>query len=256
LLNLCVNARDAMPDGGVLRIRATALRITPADLAKWPDVRPGDHVLLEVGDTGPGIPPEIVDRIFEPFFTTKTPDKGTGLGLSTSLGIVRGHGGGIAVESIPGRGTTFRVALPAVTGKRAAQGHAIQLDFKGDNRTVLVVEDEPLVLRTLLALLLQVGLKVVTAADGAAGLSVFTEHREQVALVLTDISMAGTDGLEMVRRLRELAPAVPVVVMSGRIDDAQRQRITALRIQHVINKPFTRTELLEAIRRALALPAT
>jgi PAS domain S-box-containing protein len=254
LLNLCVNARDAMPDGGVLHIRATSLPIAAADLAQWPGAQPGSHVLLEVRDTGPGIPPELIDRIFEPFFTTKTPDKGTGLGLSTTLGIVRGHNGSITVESVPGRGTTFRVALPAVAGKRPAAGNPTTLEFKGDNRTVLVVEDEPLVLRTLLALLLQAGLKVVTAADGAAGLAVFAEHQQQVALVLTDISMAGTDGLEMVRRLRQIAPAVPVLVMSGRIDETQRQRMHELRLQHVINKPFTRAELLEAIRRALAQP--
>jgi PAS domain S-box-containing protein len=254
LLNLCVNARDAMPDGGVLRIQAAPLQIDTSNLAQWPSAQPGSHVLLEVRDSGPGIAPEIIDRIFEPFFTTKTPDKGTGLGLSTSLGIVRGHGGSITVESILGRGTAFRIALPAVASRRPSQGSQPGFDFKGDSRTVLVVEDEPLVLRTLLALLLQVGLKVVTAADGAAGLAVFAEHRQQVALVLTDISMAGTDGLEMIRQLRQIAPMVPVLVMSGRIDDKQRQRMSELRLQHVINKPFTRSELLEAIRRALAQP--
>jgi PAS domain S-box-containing protein len=256
LLNLCVNARDAMPHGGVLRIQASPLVLAAANLARWPGSQPGNHILLEVIDTGEGIPQEYIDRIFEPFFTTKTPDKGTGLGLSTSLGIVRGHGGSITAESTPGQGTTFRLALPAVAPRERAKGDQPALDARGDNRMVLVVEDDPLVLRTILSLLLHAGWQVMTASDGAAGLAVFAEHRATIALVLTDISMAGTDGLDMVRRLQQFSSTVPVVVMSGRIDDTQRDRIHALRLQHILNKPFTRAELLEVIRRALAAPGS
>ncbi len=252
LLNLCVNARDAMPDGGVLHILASPLQITPDNLARWPEAQPGNHVLLEVRDTGTGIPPEVVDRIFEPFFTTKTADKGTGLGLSTTLGIVRGHGGSIVVESQPGEGTAFRIALPAVPGRPSAHHDDVAPDFSAGGRTVLVVEDEPLVVRTLLALLLQSGWKVVTASDGAAGLATFKVHRADIALVLSDISMAGIDGLEMLRQLKELAPEIPLVVMSGRIDERQQLRMNELKLRHIVHKPFTRTELLAVLRQALA----
>jgi len=251
LLNLCVNARDAMPDGGVLRILARPLQITAENRVAWPEAQPGSHVLLEVSDTGAGIPPALLDRIFEPFFTTKTADKGTGLGLSTTLGIVRGHGGSITVESRAGVGTTFRVALPAIVGRAGAKSADASFDFTAGGRTVLVVEDEPLVVRTLLALLLQAGWKVVTAADGAAGLATFTAHRADIALVLTDISMTGVDGLEMLRRLQAIAPDVPTVVMSGRIDEQQHQRMAALNLKHVVHKPFTRAELLAVLRQAL-----
>jgi CheY-like chemotaxis protein len=252
LLNLCVNARDAMPEGGVLRILASPLQITPENRTRWPEAQPGNHVLLEVHDTGAGISPEIVDRIFEPFFTTKTADKGTGLGLSTTLGIVRGHGGSITVESKPGAGTVFRVALPASASRTGGRREATPLDFTAGGRTVLVVEDEPLVMRTLLALLLQAGWKVVTASDGTAGVTTFNAHRQDIALVLTDISMTGIDGIEMVRRLKAIAPGVPMVVMSGRIDEQQHRRMADLKLRHIVHKPFTRDELLTVLRQALA----
>lgn len=250
LLNLCVNARDAMPGGGSLNLSASNRVLSAADRAHWQDVPPGRYVLIEVSDTGTGIPPEVLDRIFEPFFSTKPAAVGTGLGLSTTLGIVRGHGGAITVASEPGRGTCFRLLLPAAdTAQTAAKPAAAAC--AGANRTILVVEDEAYIRQILVAMLGRMGFRTVEAEDGNSALQQVGGHNPSFDLVITDLSMNGMGGVELVRRLRATHPRIRIIVMSGRIDEEARHELDRLGISGIVNKPFTREELSAALNQCL-----
>ena len=252
LLNLCVNARDAMPNGGPLVLSADNLLLEATNQEDWPDAAPGRYVLIEVADAGTGIPPEMLERIFEPFFTTKTAEQGTGLGLSTSLGIVRSHGGSIRGVSEPGRGTRFRLILPA-GDKNAASDTAVQPgNFAGQDRTVLVVEDEANIRRLLDNTLRRLSLKVLMAAEGEAALALLRIHRNAIALVISDLHMPGMDGLALVQAIRAEAPDLPILIMSGRVDNETADAITALKVSGIMDKPFGYAQIVEALRKALA----
>ena len=256
LLNLCVNARDALPKGGTISVSVAPQLIDAANIADWTDAKPGFYVRLEVTDNGDGIPPEIIDRIFDPFFTTKTADKGTGLGLSTTLGIIRTHGGSIRVKSEPGHGTCFSILLPAVEGAKADSNAPVTLGtrpaiFHGDGRTVLVIEDEESIRNVLIRMLGRMSFKVIAAEAGQKGLDLFQQHRADISLVITDLNMPGLDGLTVLRSLRAAAPALCIVVMSGRIDEPVRASLKQLGISGLIDKPFGYTQILEAVRTAL-----
>ena len=195
LLNLCINARDAMPEGGTLTLETANLNADEAYCSTQPEAKPGPYVVVRVADTGTGIPPEVLGRIFEPFFSTKGPGKGTGLGLATVMNIVKSHGGFIQVQSKPGQGSTFSVGLPATAASDGAQsGAKVAAEFEGRGETVLVVEDEPLVRETIRWLLEKMNLKVVLAADGVEALVCAAEHRANLSLVIADVYMPYMDG--------------------------------------------------------------
>ncbi len=253
LLNLCVNARDAMPHGGTLTLEAQRMEVDAAYASSFPDAKPGDYVLLRVRDTGTGIPPEILDRIFDPFFTTKGPDKGTGLGLSTVLGIVKGHGGFVQVYSQPGRGSTFTAYLPAEgAGRDTKLVTKAAVEFRGQGETILFVDDEAAVREMARAVLRRLNFKPLTATDGADGLIQVAEHRKELRAIITDLHMPHMDGLAFVRALRRMLPDIPVVVASGRMEDALAGEFKLLGVTSRLDKPFTEGQLAEALKYLLA----
>ncbi len=250
LLNLCVNARDAMPEGGTLTLEAENLALDAAQANTVPEAPPGPYVVWRVTDTGLGIPPEILDRIFEPFFTTKGPDKGTGLGLSTTLGIIKGHGGFIRAHSVPGQGTTFAVYLPAC-GSDASDTSRLtktEMTFRGHGETILVVDDEVGVRNVLRAVLTQLNFKVLTAADGTTALIQVAENQADLRAVITDLHMPHMDGLAFVRVLKGRLPQVGIIVVSGRLDEREADEFKQLGVHALLDKPFTQEKLVAALK--------
>ncbi|MDE3069051.1 MAG: response regulator [Verrucomicrobiota bacterium] len=250
LMNLCVNSRDAMPEGGVLTLAAQTIPLGPADVVARPGLKPGDYVCFTVTDTGAGIPAEQLDKVFEPFFTTKPPGKGTGLGLSTSLDIVKKHGGFMTVRSEAGHGTEIKCFLPAAAA-RAGTARETALPPSGAGEGVLVVDDEQGVVAIVRAALESYGYRVLTAAGGAEALARFAERPDAVHLVIADLDMPFMDGWELIAALREIRPDVRVLIAGGSIGETEE---AASRVQQAafLAKPFTNQELLEAVHRALA----
>ena len=250
LLNLCVNARDAMPEGGTLTLKAENLEIDTVYAQTVPEAKPGPYVVWHVTDTGTGIPPEILERIFDPFFTTKGPQKGTGLGLSTTLGLVKGHGGFIRVYSVPDQGTTFAVYLPAF-GSDASDTALLtktEMTFRGHGETILVVDDEETVRNVLRAVLTALNFKVLTAADGTAALIQVAENQADLRAVITDLHMPQMDGLSFVRVLKGRLPQVGIIVVSGRLDEREADEFKQLGVHALLDKPFTQEKLVAALR--------
>jgi len=253
LLNLAVNARDAMPRGGVLTVDVKVLE--QDELRRIPELRDAAatrYVALSVTDTGTGIASEDLDRIFDPFFTTKKPESGTGLGLFTVAGIVRGHGGHIQVQSQPGQGSTFTVFLPAMERRTDIETRRlIQPDFSGNGERVLYVDDEPAVCEAARVVLQRLNFEPVTALDGRAGLEKAVENGETLCAVVTDLNMPNMDGLAFARALRKVLPDVPLIVASGRPDAVPAEDLHALSVHVVLEKPFSQERLAIALQRAL-----
>ena len=255
LLNLCVNARAAMPHGGTITIEAGPMTVDAvfASSLHVADARPGHYLVLRVTDTGTGIPPEILDRIFEPFFTTKGPDKGTGLGLSTVLGIVKGHGGFLQVCSQPGHGTTFSIFLPVEQHQVQIEEDArIDSSFRGNGETILLVDDEASIREVARAVLGRLNFAPITATDGEDALVQAAQHRTDLHAIITDMDMPRMNGLEFVRTLRRMLPDIPIVVASGRLEEALIREFRALGVTCLLNKPFTQPQLAEALKHVLA----
>jgi PAS domain S-box-containing protein len=252
LMNLCVNARDALPHGGRLNLDAENVMLDSASVAMWPDVKPGAFVRLTVSDSGEGIAPENRERIFEPFFTTKEIGKGTGLGLSTVLGIVKSHGGFVTVDSELSWGSSFHVHLPADTSTGEIHRAEEARPPRGALELILVVDDELAVRRTLCLTLEQQNYRVLAASDGLEAVRLFVEHRDRIRLVLTDIMMPGRGGVALMETLRSLAPTLPIIAMTGLHDPARRDRLTALGVKTMLAKPFTPAEVLAAVQNELA----
>jgi CheY-like chemotaxis protein len=250
LVNLTVNARDAMPAGGVLTIETTAVELDTASAARIAGGRSGRYARLTVTDTGTGIPPDIMPRIFDPFFTTKGPDRGTGLGLATVFGIVKEHGGWCSVSSELGRGSRFEVLIP-LHDSDAATRKPPEVQSRGGCETILLVEDEPQLRDGTKRMLERYGYRVFEADSGDAALQLWPNIRGQVTLLLTDVVMAGSlNGDELATRLRGDQPNLRVVLMSGySAEDISSG--TRARGDTFLEKPVARDELLGALRSAL-----
>ena len=259
LMNLCVNARDAMPEGGTLTIAAKNVQLSRHENHLGADAVDGPYVILTVRDTGQGIRREIIDRIFEPFFTTKGIGHGTGLGLSTALGIIRSHGGFVTAYSEVGHGSAFHVYLPALphAGPAATVAQTAEL-ADGGGELILVVDDEAAIVASVRLCLEGKGYRVLVARNGQEALNVFVAHQPQVAVVVTDVMMPVMDGLKLARALRGLDARVRVIASSGLDVTDRAGEAEAGDIAEFLSKPYQSRTLLAAIRRQLDLanPAT
>jgi hypothetical protein len=249
LMNLCVNARDAMPDGGTMSIQVENLLLDPHSADVAGDGRPGAYLVLSVADTGTGIAPEIMEKIWAPFFTMKPPGQGTGLGLSTVASIVKAHHGFIRTESEMGKGTRFRIFLPAAqTGKVAAQEPATAPPV-GHGENILVIDDERAFQEITKAIFCKYGYRVLTANDGAEAVALFTRHRDDIDLVMTDMVMPFLDGPATIHALRRLDPNVRIITASGLSENEQLAH--ALTGTTFLLKPFTTEKLLTTVNQVL-----
>jgi two-component system cell cycle sensor histidine kinase/response regulator CckA len=251
LLNLCINARDAITSEGTLRVSAENRELAGSDDLLEPGCRPGRYLVLTVSDTGSGIPQAVLDRIFDPFFTTKPEGKGTGLGLSTVIGIVRNHGGFVRVRSEVGQGSEFIVYLPAVETTRPVEPEEGGQRPRGRGETVLLVDDEDGVLQATAELLRTEGYHVLTSVDGIEALAVYSENQSSIAVVVTDVMMPSMDGAAMTRVLRKLDHRLRIIATSGLESDSRFEELHQLGIQAFIPKPFTAKQLLSTLRRVL-----
>ena len=261
LINLCVNARDAMPEGGRLRLEASNFDVDGGFASRQSGSKPGPYVRLTVGDTGVGIPRKIREKIFEPFFTTKGPEKGTGLGLATTLGIVRSHEGFLTLETEEGCGTSFHVFLPASRSAKAQPGPGVPAqrtgELSGGGESILLVDDEATVLKVMQRSLEKSGYRVLTAEDGEQGLEVFSRNRAEISLVITDMSMPGIDGPGMISALRKFDRNVKVICTSGLNTPSSIEALEPLGVEAVLSKPCNSKTILQAIKKALGeSPAT
>lgn len=257
LMNLCVNARDAMPDGGTLTLMARNVTVDESFAAVTPNAQPGQYVCLSVIDTGTGIQPQDLDRIFDPFFSTKEIGKGTGLGLPTILGIVRGHGGFVRVDSHVGKGTTFELYFPAAEEAREPTDDTLHPPTPlGQGELILVVDDEAAVRKTIRSTLERRGFRVVTATQGAEGVATFSQHRNEIRAVLTDMMMPVMNGPAMVNVLRALKPGLAIVGMTGLPERTGVKGLENLDLSALLTKPFSGEELLRALHTAIGTPAT
>ncbi|MDP1570094.1 MAG: ATP-binding protein [Vicinamibacterales bacterium] len=256
LLNLCLNARDAMPEGGTLTMTAVDVEVDERFATRHPDAAAGPYVRITVADTGTGIPVNVVDRIFDPFFTTKPFGQGTGLGLPTSLAIVRSHGGFLWVESEPGRGTRVHVYLP-VGGASGTGAGTVEapLPPRGEGQCVLVIDDEATVREAVHHALEAHGYRVRLAAGGAQGVAAYASHHDEIVAVITDMMMPGMDGVATMGALRRIDPAVRLIAATGLPEEARLARARDAGAAAVVAKPFTTATLLRALHEALTSAA-
>ncbi|WP_171815357.1 hybrid sensor histidine kinase/response regulator [Nostoc sp. PCC 7524] len=250
LMNLCINARDAMPHGGSLSIYATNLFIDETSARRYLDAQVGEYVMVSVADTGSGIAPEILERIFEPFFTTKEVGQGTGLGLSTVMGIIKHHGGFVNVESTLGKGSQFQVYLPAVTDGQQQPVREIELP-KGQGELILLVDDEKSIRETAKVLLSNYNYKVLTANNGIEAIALYVEHKAEISLVFIDMTMPDMDGLTTIRTLHRINPHLKVIASSGLPSNETIAEFSSLGVKAFLSKPYTLNELLKTFSLVL-----
>ena len=251
LLNLCINARDAMPDGGRLKIKTECVEFNDRYCALHPTAKPGTYVLFSVADTGQGMTPDIQARIFEPFFTTKEVGRGTGLGLAMVYGVVQQHDGLINVYSEVGIGTTFKIYLPVGNRYEKMKGPEEALPAGGGNETILIAEDEQIVRDLAVRILTGAGYKVLVAADGAEAVDLFRTHADDVALALLDAVMPNLTGHDVFERLKLFKPALPVIFCSGYDPDMGHVKSLTSKGLMMVQKPYDPDELLRTVRGAL-----
>jgi CheY-like chemotaxis protein len=250
LLNLCINARDAMPQGGTLTVKSETVTLDAQQAGIPPNCLPGSYASISVEDTGTGIAPEALPRVFEPFFTTKEQGRGTGLGLAMVYGFVKNHDGFVKVESEPGHGARFTISLPLIPAP------SFQTEVRGLGKlqpgqgTVLVVDDEPLVRAFATEGLKGLGYQVLVAENGKEALEIYEQHREEINCVLLDLIMPEISGLETFRRMRAADPSVRVVFASGYSTGEILRDAPDARSAAFIGKPYTLEGLSIALRKA------
>ena len=253
LLNMLVNARDAMPGGGTLSISAENTTLDENYSHMHFEAKPGAYVCMVITDTGTGIPADIREKIFEPFFTTKEIGMGTGLGLSTTLAIVRSHGGFINLDSEMGIGTTFRIYIPAtgsVSGEAAAN-EEVELPA-GNGELILIIDDEAAIREITKETLEAYGYTTMTASDGAEGVAIFAENKKNIKLVITDIMMPVMDGTATIHALKRICPDVKIIAASGFTTKEQLSTPSDSNVQAFLTKPYTAEQLLKALAGALS----
>lgn len=253
LMNLCVNARDAMPEGGTLTLSAKNRTLNQGDAARIPGAQSGAYVCLNISDSGEGISEENQERIFDPFFTTKEVGHGTGLGLATVLGIVRGHGGFIRIESQPGHGSTFELYLPtSPEAKPVVSATPEKLPPHASGELILVVDDEAGVRGILQKALVRHGYRVIIAAEGGEALKLYDQHAAEIKAVITDMMMPGTDGPTLVRALQQRGFRRPIIGMTGLGVRGAIKGMEGLDLPVLLVKPLTAPDLLNALHNAIA----
>jgi two-component system, cell cycle sensor histidine kinase and response regulator CckA len=245
LMNLCVNARDAMPTPGTLSISAENRSLDEADARINIEAQPGDYVVLTIADTGVGIPPQLLDRIFEPFFTTKDIGLGTGLGLATTIGIIKNHGGFITVSSELDKGTQFQIFLPAIV-EAVTQSSSAPIYPTERGEIILVVDDEELIRDTLRMTLESYNYRVMTAKDGVEAIATYHAHQSDISVILMDVMMPSMDGHQTIRALYQLNPKGKVIVFSGAATRASLPQLSNIR--GFLSKPYTTQDLLEILQ--------
>jgi PAS domain S-box-containing protein len=252
LLNLCVNARDAMPDGGRLALTAENMLLDSTAPTLHPEAHEGPYVLIQVSDTGQGIPPSILEKIFDPFFTTKPAGKGTGLGLSTVMAIVKSHGGFTLVSSKVGTGSDFRVYIPAIVRNEAVSGGSeVPFDLHGKGELILTVDDESSMRQLMSLSLTNNHYEVLLAQDGAECLDLFAKNRNRVSLAFIDMMMPHLDGKLTIECLRQMNPSLPIIAMSGMHEQAEVVEKMKDHGVRFLLKPFTIKKMLALLREAL-----
>jgi PAS domain S-box-containing protein len=253
LLNLAINARDAMPNGGKLTLTLENVVIDEATAALNSEIRPGSYVRIQVADTGTGMTPKVVERIFDPFFTTKPAGQGTGLGLSTSLGIVKSHGGFINVYSEPGKGSTFKVYLPARAAGELTEAAPANADSlpRGRGEIVLLVDDEEAICTTVKKILERFGYRVLTAANGAEAVSIYAGRGAEIAVVITDMHMPIMDGPATIVALKSMNPAVKIIGSSGLAANGGVAKAASSGVRHFVPKPYSAEKMLRTLRDVL-----
>jgi CheY-like chemotaxis protein len=252
LMNLCINARDAMPRGGQITITAENVSLDESQARMHPDAVPGRYLRLSVSDTGTGMSPETVQKIFEPFFTTKSAGKGTGLGLSTSLNIVKNHGGFMTVKSQPGEGSEFNVYLPALNAAPVAEVDQKQMNLPtGHGELIIVVDDETAICELTKATLENFGYRVMTAGSGPEAVALFADNRQEVKLVVTDTAMPFMDGRATSLALRKINPDLKIITASGDGERKESDTNFRLKVNAFIPKPYTAEKLVETVNKVL-----
>ena len=252
LMNLCVNARDAMPEGGTLTIEANQITLNGTAAPLHPDARPGSYLLVSVSDTGMGMSQDVLNRIFDPFFTTKEIGKGTGLGLATVQGIVKSHGGFIIVYSELNQGSKFSIYLPAIQAVEPTKVSAdIDEDEMAHGEMILLVDDEELIRNMTSAMLELAGYRVQTASDGASAVSCILEHPNEISAVLLDMMMPGLSGLETLVRIRQIEPRIKVIACSGLWTNQRESEVMERGAAAFLPKPYSDQQLLHLLSQTL-----
>jgi CheY-like chemotaxis protein len=252
LLNLCVNARDAMPKGGTLTIQAANKMVDEHYAHMQIEAKPGPYVVLSVVDSGTGIPAHVIDKIFDPFFTTKEIGQGTGLGLSTVIGIVKSHGGFVNVYSEVGKGTEFKVYLPAnQADSTTARPTELASLPRGQGELLLIVDDERTILDVTKLTLETYGYRVLTASDGTEAVAQYAQHHGDISAVVTDMMMPYMDGAATIRALQKLNPAVKVIAASGLMGNDKVAEVAGSTPVTFLQKPYTAGTLLTTLHAML-----
>jgi nitrogen-specific signal transduction histidine kinase/ActR/RegA family two-component response regulator len=256
ILNLAVNARDAMPEGGSLTITTASVRVDRAYAAEWSSVLPGDYVLVTVADTGKGMPPDVIKHAFEPFYTTKSKGEGSGLGLAIVYGAVTQAAGHIRIQSEPGKGTTFTILLPVTTQSPTDAAQTPPSDQTAFGLTALIIEDEEALREVTRRLLARQGYTVITAANGAEAITAANSYQGSIDLLLTDVVMPQMLGKEAAEQIQAIRPNIRVLYMSGYAQPVLASQGRLDPDVTLLDKPFTERELLDKVAAALAPTTT
>jgi PAS domain S-box-containing protein len=255
LLNLALNAHDAMPNGGLLTMAAENFQVDEHYASMMAGAKPGPHVMFCICDTGEGMPRTVIDKIFDPFFTTKEVGNGAGLGLSTALGIVKSHGGFISVYSEIRSGSTFKVFLPAqLSEETSSQSDMAFETLKGNGQVILVVDDKLAILNLTRLVLEKHNYRVLTANGASEAVILFSQEADSIAALVTDVMMPGTDGIALIRAIQQIRPGLKCIASTGQGEQTRLTELQSLGVVNVLSKPYDTQKLLKTIRDAITGP--